>query len=81
MSSYHVQQRRLLYRGREFHFVSYAGQRADERRGEPAVPAMWFLMCAGKRWPVMPELADQEVAELDRALVHWVDEHVFGLPA
>ncbi|HEX5386446.1 MAG TPA: hypothetical protein VFW66_07115 [Gemmatimonadales bacterium] len=79
MSSYKVEQRRLVHRGREFHFVSYEGRVANERRGESALPPMWFLMSEGKRREVMPQTMDQPVEEIDGALLRWVDEQVFGL--
>lgn len=83
MSSHKVEQRRLSHRGREFHFVSYDAQVANERRGQPAIPAMWYLMNEGKRRPVLPHVPGQELMELDVALLQWVDEQVFGgaLPA
>ena len=83
MSSHKVEQRRLSHRGREFHFVSYEAQVANERRGQPAIPAMWYLMIEGKRRPVLPHVLGQEPIELDGALLRWVDEEVFGgtLPA
>jgi predicted esterase len=77
MASYKVEQRRLWHRGRTFHFVSYAGRPANEDRGEPAVTDMWFLMSEGKRHPVIPQVKGQETAELDQALLAWLDEYVF----
>src|SRR4051794_9531128 len=79
VSSHKVEQRRLSHRGREFHFVSYDAQIANERRGQPAVPAMWYLMIEGKRRPVLPHTPGQELGELDDALLKWVDEQVYGL--
>ena len=79
MSSHKVEQRRLYHRGREFHFVSYEAQIANERRGVPAVPPMWYLMIEGKRRPVLPHVPGQELLELDGALLRWVDEQVFGI--
>jgi hypothetical protein len=78
VSSHKVEQRRLSHRGREFHFVSYEAQLGNERRGEPAVPPMWYLMNEGKRRPVLPHVPGQELVELDGALLRWVDEQVFG---
>jgi hypothetical protein len=78
VSSHKVEQRRLSHRGREFHFVSYDAQIANERLGQAAVPAMWYLMNEGKRTPVLPHVPGQEVMELDLALLQWVDEQVFG---
>ena len=79
MSSYKNEQRRLSHRGREFHFVSYEAQAANERRGEPAIPPMWYLMNEGKRRRVVPHVPGQTLVELDDALLQWVDEQVYGL--
>lgn len=76
MSSYKIEQRRLLFRGRDFHFVSYEGRPAHERRGELAEPPMWCLMNEGKRRPVMPHTVGQDPVEVDRALVRWLTENV-----
>jgi hypothetical protein len=81
VSSHKVEQRRLSHRGREFHFVSYDAQVANERRGVEAVPPMWYLMIEGKRRPVLPHVPGQELVELDGALLRWVDEQVFGSKA
>ncbi|HEV8365760.1 MAG TPA: hypothetical protein VGQ52_19760 [Gemmatimonadaceae bacterium] len=83
MSAYKVEQRRLTYRGRVFHFVSYEAVPANERRGVQAVPPMWHLMNEGKRRPVMPHLLGQEPEDLDAALLRWVEETIFAahLPA
>lgn len=78
MSNYKVEQRRLYHRGREFHFVSYAAQAANERRGDAEFPPMWFLMIEGKRRPALPHVPGQELTELDGALLRWLDEQVFG---
>lgn len=81
MSSYKSEQRRLSAGGREFHFVSYEERLPNERRGEPGFPPMWFLMSAGKRWPVIPQVEGQDPADLDRALLRWLDHYVFGNPS
>ena len=81
LSNHKVEQRRLYHRGREFHFVSYDAQIANERRGQTAMPPMWYLMIEGKRRPVLPHTPGQELVELDDALLKWVDEQVFGLVA
>ena len=79
MSSHKVEQRRLSHRGREFHFVSYDAQLANERRGVEAVPPMWYLMIEGKRRPVLLHEPGQDLIALDEALLRWLDEHVFGM--
>lgn len=80
MSSFKVEQRRLQFRGREFHFVSYEGRPANERKGDPAEPPMWYLMAEGKRRAVMPHTAGDDPALVDRALLRWLAEHIFPEP-
>jgi hypothetical protein len=75
-----VEQRRLLYRGREFHFVSYDGLPANPKRAQPATAPAWWLMSVGTRWEVMPFLPGREPGELDRGFTEWLDAHVFGSP-
>jgi hypothetical protein len=77
MSSFKLEQRRLTLRGREFHFVSYEGQLANAARHQPATIPTWFLMNAGKRWPVIAHQPGQEIDELDRLLAQWLEQHVF----
>lgn len=77
MSGYKTTQHRVLHRGREFHFVSYEGQPANVRAGTDATPAAWYLMVAGKRMAVMPELGDQEAELLTQAFTRWLDHNVF----
>lgn len=57
--------------------MSYEGQTADPRREKVATPPTWFLMHAGKRWAVAPQVAEQEADELDQFLAVWLDENVF----
>jgi hypothetical protein len=80
VSSYKVEQRRLSYRGRDFHFVSYEGRPANERRGEPAQPPMWYLMGPAKRWPVMLHVAGQPDEEVERGLREWLADQEFSRP-
>ena len=75
-----VQQRRLRYRGRDFHFVSYGGLPANAKQGRPATEPAWWLMSAGTRWEVMPVDPVREEEELDRAFTAWLDAHVFRSP-
>lgn len=77
MSKHAVEQRRLTYRGREFHFVSYEGRPANPKRDQPATVAAWWLMSAGTRWEVMPYRAGQPEDELDRLFTEWLEAHVF----
>ncbi len=80
-SRYRVEQRRITYRGRSFHFVSYEGQPANAARNEPATEAAWFLVSGGYRREVMSQQLDQDVEELDRMLAEWLETHVFEEPA
>jgi hypothetical protein len=76
-----VEQRRLVYRDREFHFVSYDGQPANVKRGQPATAPAWWLMGAGTRWEVAPFWPGQSPEELDRVFTRWLEQHVFcGAP-
>lgn len=75
-----VEQRRLRYRGREFHFVSYDGLPANPKRGEPATDPAWWLMSGGTRWEVMPFHPGQAQEELDRGFQAWLDANVFDSP-
>jgi hypothetical protein len=81
VTSYKIEQRRLTHRGREFHFVSYEGRVANERRSESALPPMWYLMISGKRLEVMPQVPGQDELALDTAFVRWLDQHVFAAAA
>jgi len=78
MSAYRTQQHRLIHRGRAFHFVSYEGQSADEKHQRREMPPSWYLMLAGKRWEVIPQVAETSPAELERQFGDWLDAHVFG---
>jgi hypothetical protein len=77
MGKYTVEQHRITHRGREFHFVSYEGQPANEKRKQPAVEPAWFLMNSGKRWQVMPHQPGQDDAELERKFTEWLETNVF----
>jgi hypothetical protein len=80
VSSYKVRQCRLSYRGRDFHFVSYEAHRGNERRGESAMPAMWYLMGPAKRWPVMEDHPEQSDHEVETGLLAWLGAQELGLP-
>jgi hypothetical protein len=82
MSAYETQQHRLAHRGRSFHFVSYEGQPADESHQQPEVPPSWYVMLAGKRWMVSPQVGETAPAELDRQFGEWLEAHECrGAPA
>jgi len=72
-----VEQRRLLHRGREFHFVSYEGLPANAKRNQAATLPAWWLMSAGTRWEVMPFERGPDARALDRAFTAWLDTHAF----
>ena len=78
MSSYKTDQHHVIHRGRSFHFVSYESRQANARTGEPAMPATWFLMAAGKRWPVIAQIEDQKPELVVAALTRWLDQTVFA---
>jgi hypothetical protein len=75
-----AEQHRIVYRGREFHFVSYDGLPANPKRAQAATEPAWWLMSAGTRWEVMPFQAGRTPAELERAFTAWLDAHVFAPP-
>lgn len=76
--SYKIQQHRITRGGLSYHFVSYAGVPANVRRGEPATGPMWYMMRAGKRWPVMPQVPGEPDAETMKGLKTWLESQ--GLP-
>jgi hypothetical protein len=73
-----VPQRRVLHRGREFHFVAYPATPGNISRKQEPVPAGWFLMMAGRRRLVVPEVAGQPVSDLEGQLVAWLDAYAFA---
>lgn len=78
MSGYKTEQRRVVHRGREFHFVTYEGELANPARLRIAIEPAWFLMHAGKRWAVMPHQIGQETDTVERELTRWLDRNVFA---
>ena len=74
MSTFKNAQHRVITKSRTFHFVAYESIPANERRGEAAVPPMWYLMGPAKRWPVMPHVDGQTEEELDLAFRRWIEE-------
>lgn len=78
MSSYKTDQHHVSHRGRKFHFVSYEAHGPNARTGEAAMPACWFLMRAGKRFPAMEQTAEQDPEAVVAALTRWLDQNVFG---
>lgn len=78
MSSYKTDQHRFVHRGKTFHFVSYEAQVANQRTGQAAVPATWFLMASGKRWPALAQIPNQDPEVVIRALTRWLDQNIFA---
>jgi hypothetical protein len=77
-----TQQHRLAHRGCSFQFVSYEGKPADEAHQQPGIPPSWYLMLAGKRWMVGPQVVETTPAELDRQFGDWLEAHgCRGAPA
>lgn len=81
MSAFKPEQQRLELGGRTLHFVAYEGHPAHAGRGEPAEPPMWYLMCEGRRRPVMLHEPGQPAAERDQALLQWARQHLLAAPA
>ena len=81
MTTFKNEQCHLTWHGRSFHFVSYEGQRANERRNQEELPAMWYLMGPARRWPVMPCITGQTELELHRDLRAWLETQGLGHPA
>jgi hypothetical protein len=74
VTRYKVEQRQILFRGRPYHFVSYDGAAAS--KGNAATGPAWYLMSSGTRWEVMPHVADQDPAEVDRNLIDWLERTI-----
>ncbi len=79
--SYRTDQHYIVRRGRRFHFVSYDACPANPKTGQVAMPASWFLMNSGKRWPVIGYHPDEDPEAVVAALTRWLDENVFSGPA
>lgn len=75
MSGYKNEQHRVQSGGRQYHFVSYDGKPVNTRTGEAATSPMWYLMRAGKRWPVMPQVPGAAESEVKQALREWLKSH------
>jgi hypothetical protein len=76
MSRYKNEQHSLAHNGHTYHFISYEGTNASPRAGLAATPPSWFLVSAGKRWEVMPQIPDQSEAELNAKLAEWIELNV-----
>lgn len=78
MSGFKNEQKRLMHRGHEFHFVTYERQDANKAKALPSMPSGWYLMRSGKRIPVMQEDASATPEAIDKKLKEWLDSHVFA---
>jgi hypothetical protein len=76
MSRYKNEQHHIHHNGRSFHFISYEGQNGSVSQGVPPTPPSWFLVNAGKRWQVMPQVPDQTEEELNRLLTEWLEVNI-----
>jgi hypothetical protein len=78
MASLSTEQRRVVHRGRTFHFVSYE---AEERKGpgdRPPRGPTWYLVSSNNRWPAVPYQAGQPMDEVDALCIAWLEEAVFA---
>ncbi len=80
MISYRIEQRRLQYRNRVFHFVVSEPLTAETRTAGEADPNMWVLMDRGRCHAVMARVSGRPEAELDHALLEWL-EHNIAIPS
>lgn len=80
MASFKNEQLRVEHRGRRFHFILYEAAAANAARKQAELPDTWYLVSSCNRWPAVPYRADQPGAELEAALVEWLEETVFGPP-
>ena len=72
MTAYKNAQQHVVMKGRDFHFVSYDGTPANEKRGIAETGPMWYLMGPNKRWPAMPHVQDQPDDEVLTELKSWI---------
>lgn len=80
MSAYKTVQHYITHSGRRFHFVSYEAIDEDLRKGQEAMPATWYLMAAGKRWPAMDQQPDLDEATEVAQLTEWLEKTMFAKP-
>lgn len=78
MSVYKTDQHHVIHRGRKYHFVSYEARLPNPKTGDAGLPASWFLIRAGKRWPAFPALPDQDPQAIFAAFTAWLDENVLA---
>src|SRR5512143_3067463 len=75
LSAFKPQQRHMTLNGRAFHFVAYEGRSENVARNQPSEPPMWYLMVEGRRFPVMPFVADQTLEQIDKLLARWLQKN------
>lgn len=80
MTAFKNEQCHVVCHGRDFHFVSYEGQKANAKRNEAELPPMWYLMGPARRWPVMPWLEGQPEPEVRRELHAWLEAQGLARP-
>jgi len=80
MSSFKSQQCRLTIRERSFHFVSYEGRPANVAKNEIAMPSMWYMMAAGRRFPTIVCSPEHTVADVERILTSWALANAIAQP-
>lgn len=78
MAAFKTPQRRIVIQSRQYHFVAYDAMPGNPKRDEDPIPAMWYLMVAGRRCPVMPYLEEQAEVDVERHLTKWVRANALG---
>jgi hypothetical protein len=78
MTVFKPQHRHLTIQGQPFHFVSDGGRPSNHRRSQLGYPAMWYLMVAGRRCPVLPCDSSRSPFELDAALRDYAEDNALG---
>lgn len=76
MAGFKTPQVRLTIQARQFHFVAYEATPGNPRRDEAPTPAMWYLMVAGRRCPVMEYQEAQAEKDVERHLTKWVRSNI-----
>jgi hypothetical protein len=74
--SYRIEQRRLRYRNRVFHFVTSEPLTAESRSALEAFPGVWVLMDRGRCHAVMSRVSGRPGPEVDRALLGWLERNL-----
>jgi hypothetical protein len=73
MMSYRIEQRRLRYRNRVFHFVTSEPLTEETRTAVEVFRPVWVLMDGGRCHVVMSRAAGRPELAVDRALREWVE--------